>query len=49
MSQTILLTIWGLRVDLAVLLRGFCLFDFLGPFYLKSRDYETNLLFKESG
>jgi len=35
------LTILALWVELAVLLRGFCLFDFIGPSLLKNRENET--------
>jgi hypothetical protein len=47
MSKQILLTILAPWADLAVLLRGFCLFSFRGSFLLKNRENEKrNLLFK---
>lgn len=42
MSKIRVLTILAPWVDLAVLLRGFCLFDFTGSFLLKSRENEND-------
>jgi len=40
MLSTILLLILSLFIGLAVLLRGFCLFDFRGSLFLKNREDE---------
>jgi hypothetical protein len=50
MSQTKLLTVLAPWVELAVLLRGSCLFGFWGPFTFKEpRNEKRNLFLKESG
>jgi hypothetical protein len=44
MLQLSLFQYWPSGVGLAVLLRGFCLFDFQGAFHLKNREDEKDLL-----
>jgi hypothetical protein len=41
MSKVNFLLITAPWVELAVLLRGFCLFDYPGAFHLKNRENET--------
>lgn len=49
LSQFLLLTILTPWVDLAVLLRGSCLFDFWGSFYLKNREHENKNHLSKTG